>query len=273
MSDLRAFLAERAIDGRVAWTDQVAAMDAFGLSCAEAERAILDAALLPARYQRNQAMLTTGQQRQLFDSVVAVAGLGGLGGYIIEELARLGVGSLVAIDPDVFVEHNLNRQLLSAPSSLGISKVDQAVARVAGINPAVTVRGVRATLTEYNARDVLTGATVVADALDSAAARLDLAAACRVLDLPFVHGAIGGWYGNVTTVWPGDSTLDRLYPDGTGGRGIESDLGNPSFTPAIVGSLQVAEICKVLLGIGEPLRQRILSVDLFHMEVHQIRLE
>ena len=78
-------------------------------------------------------------QLRLFRSRVAVIGCGGLGGYLIEQLARLGVGTLVLVDPDVFEEHNLNRQLLSSPAHLGIPKVDVARERVAAINPAVTV--------------------------------------------------------------------------------------------------------------------------------------
>jgi molybdopterin/thiamine biosynthesis adenylyltransferase len=57
------------------------------------------------------------------------------------------------------------------------------------------------------------------------------------------------------------------------GKGIEKELGNPSFTPAVVASLQVAEVCKLLLGKGELLRRRKLCVDLLDMEMHEIRYE
>jgi tRNA A37 threonylcarbamoyladenosine dehydratase len=91
------------------------------------------------RYQRNQHTLTVYDQLKLFRSRVAVIGCGGLGGYVIEEMARLGVGTIYAIDPDIFQEHNLNRQLLSSPASLGRAKVEMAAARVAEINPATTL--------------------------------------------------------------------------------------------------------------------------------------
>jgi molybdopterin/thiamine biosynthesis adenylyltransferase len=86
-----------------------------------------------------------------------------------------------------------------------------------------------------------------------------------------VHGAIGGWYGHVTTIYPGDSAIDKIYPQQTG-RGIEQELGNPAFTPAVIASLQVAEVCKVLLGAQGQLRHRQLVVDLLHMEIHEVAL-
>jgi molybdopterin-synthase adenylyltransferase len=121
------------------WACQLAAAEKFQVSVAEVEGITLGLGLLPARYQRNQQTLTVYDQLKLFRSRVAVIGCGGLGGYVIEELARLGVGTIYAIDPDTFQEHNLNRQLLSSTANLGRAKVEIAAARVAEINPATTL--------------------------------------------------------------------------------------------------------------------------------------
>jgi molybdopterin/thiamine biosynthesis adenylyltransferase len=85
-----------------------------------------------------------------------------------------------------------------------------------------------------------------------------------------VHGAIAGWYGHVSTQLPGERTIEKLYRGATEAKGIEQELGNPSFTPGLVASLQVAEACKVLLGVGVPLRGRHLHVDLWSMEIVEI---
>jgi len=270
---LRAFLAEKADGDLLAWLDQAEAMRRFHLSCAEAEAAILEAGFLPKRYQRNRRMISADQQRQLFRSSVAVVGCGGLGGYLLEELARIGVGHLVAIDPDVFEEHNLNRQLLSSPATIGQGKTLAAVQRVAEVNPAVSVRPVQAAFAPADAGRLLAGVHAVADALDSIQTRLDLATACDRLNIPLVHGTIAGWFGYVTTVFPGEDTLRRLYSGWSGGKGIEADLGNPSFTPAVVASLEVAEIVKVLLGTGTLLRKRVLCVNLLDMEMESIPMD
>jgi molybdopterin/thiamine biosynthesis adenylyltransferase len=191
---------------------------------------------------------------------------------VLEELARLGVGQIVAIDSDCFEEHNLNRQLLSTPGTLGQAKVAAAVQRLAEINPAVTVKPVQDLLTRANGRDLLDGADCVVDAVDNVTARLDLEAICSELSIPLVHGAIAGWYGHVATVYPGEGTLQKLYRHWTGGKGIEQQLGNPSFTPALIASMQTAEVCKVLLGLGTPLRNRQLSFNLLDMEVEEVPL-
>jgi molybdopterin-synthase adenylyltransferase len=252
------------------WRCQVEAAELFGLSLAQVEEAILAAGLLPARYQRNRKMLTTEQQRRLFQSRVAVVGCGGLGGYIIEELARLGVGTITAIDPDVFEEHNLNRQLLATPSLLGCAKAEAALRRVMEINPAVTLLPVREALNKGNGRELLGCVQVAVDALDNVVARLDLADVCAELEIPLVHGAIGGWYGQVLTQFPGDTTLRKILAGRGEGQGVEKHLGNPSFTPAVVASLEVAEVCKLLLGVGSPLRHRKVAVNLLEMEFTEV---
>jgi molybdopterin-synthase adenylyltransferase len=272
MDELQKYLKSRAEGDLLSWTTQLAAVERFEISVPEAEEAIFASGLLPARYQRNRRMLTTSQQLQLFRSRVAVIGCGGLGGYIIEELARLGVGQIVAVDPDVFEEHNLNRQLLSTPANLGQSKVGAAAARVAAVNPAVTFVQFREAFGPDNGKVILNGCNTAVDALDSITVRLQLADTCDELGIPMVHGAIGGWYGQVATQFPGDESLRKIFQGWVEGKGIERDLGNPSFTPAVVASLQVAETAKILLGSGRMLRSSHLVIDLLEMEIQEMPL-
>jgi molybdopterin/thiamine biosynthesis adenylyltransferase len=272
MTALQTFLKENAVGGLISWQLQQRAAAKFQLTVTEVEKVILQAELLPARYQRNQQMISTAQQLQLLQSHVAVVGCGGLGGYILEELARLGVGQIVAIDPDVFEEHNLNRQLLSSIEQLGTAKTDAAFQRIAEINPAVKVRPINLAFGKENGQDMLAGVDLVIDAVDNVPTRLDLAEVCCQINVPMVHGAIAGWYGQVVTVYPGEDTLQKLYAKWNGGKGIEANLGNPSFTPAVVASLQVAEACKLLLGQGRPLRKKMLSVNLLDMQFDEIPL-
>ena len=270
MEELNRFLQEHAEGDLLPWLAQNAAAERFGLPLAQIEATALAAGLLPARYQRNRQAISVNQQLTLFRSRVAVIGCGGLGGYVIEELARLGVGTIIAIDPDVFEEHNLNRQLLSSPATLGRAKVEAAAARVAEINPAVTLIPIRDHYAPENGTELLRDAQVVVDALDSIPARLALAETCAGLGVPLVHGAIGGWYGQVTTQFPGDDTLQKLYSRWVEGKGVEQQLGNPSFTPALVASIETAEVCKILLGEGILLRNRKLSINLLDMEFEEV---
>jgi molybdopterin/thiamine biosynthesis adenylyltransferase len=270
MDSLPVFLRDQADGQLLPWLRQVEAAERFGVTLARVEEAALEQGILPARYQRNREAISVGDQSTLFRSAVAVVGCGGLGGYVVEELARLGVGRIVVIDPDVFEEHNLNRQLFSSPANLGLAKVEAAFVRISEINPAVTLVPVQAALSPENGTALLGGCQVAVDALDSIQVRLELADVCAGLNIPLVHGAIAGWFGHVTTQFPGDDTLRTIYRTWKAGKGIEQRLGNPSFTPALVASLEVAEVCKLLTGQGTPLRGRQLMIDLFSMELHII---
>ncbi len=270
MDGVEDYLRAHASGDLLPWSAQVEAGHQFGLPLCQIEEAALAIGLLPARYQRNRQGITVSQQHCLFLSRVAVIGCGGLGGYVIEELARLGVGTIIAIDPDIFEEHNLNRQLLSTPATIGRAKVEAAAARVADINPAVTLFPVRAAYSPENGHELLRDAQVIVDALDSIPTRLALAKTCTELGVPMVHGAIGGWYGQVATQYPGDDTVQKLYSRWVSGKGVEQQLGNPSFTPPLVASIEVAEVCKILLGEGKTLRNRKLFVNLLEMTFEEI---
>ena len=272
METLPIYVHEHADGQLLPWKFQVEAAERFGVTLAQVEEVALEREILPARYQRNRTIIAVRDQLTLFRSSVAVIGCGGLGGYVVEELARLGVGKIVVIDPDVFEEHNLNRQLFSSPANLGTAKVAAAAGRIAEINPAVNLVPIQAAFSPEYGTALLDGCQVVVDALDSIQVRLELADVCTAQNIPLVHGAIAGWFGHVTTQFPGDDTLQTIYRSWRSGKGVEQTLGNPSFTPAVVASVQVAEVCKLLLGQGMPLRGRQLTIDLLAMEMHVISL-
>lgn len=272
MQDILHFLRQQETEGFLPLSAQKTAAEQFNLPISQIERLALTEGILPSRYQRNRETISTEQQLILCKSNVAVIGCGGLGGYIIEELARIGVGGIVAVDPDVFDEHNLNRQLLATTDLLGRKKVEAAVKRVAEINPAVELKPVPILFNEDNAQDILQGINVAVDALDSIPTRLQLAEKCAKNNIPLVHGAIAGWDGRVTTQFPGEKTLQQIYSQTKNETGIETRYGNPSFTPALVASIEVAEVIKILLHTGTPLRNRYLAIDLFHNEFTEIPL-
>jgi len=272
MDSLPIFIRDHADVQLLSWDRQIEAATRFGATLAQVEEIALERGILPARYQRNRQAISVSDQLTMFRSCVCVVGCGGLGCYVIEELARLGVGKIVVVDPDVFEEHNLNRQLFSSPTNLGTAKVNVAASRIGEINPAVTLIPVQAAFSLKNGVSLLDGCQIVVDALDSIKVRLDLAAICTSKSIPLVHGAIAGWFGHVATQFPGDPTLKTIYQTWESGNGVEQQLGNPSFTPALVASLEVAEVCKILLGQGTPLRGRQLMIDLFSMEMQVVTL-
>lgn len=223
------------------------------------------------RYERNLFSLSLEEFEKLREKKVCVVGCGGLGGYIIEMLGRLGIGQITAVDKDVFEESNLNRQILSDMNSLGKSKALKAKERMELVNPDVRIIAVKEAFSEKNGKDILMGNDIVVDALDDIKVRLLLEEIAEKVGIPMIHGAIAGWYGQVTTVFPGDRTLRRIYT-GAGNKGIEVQLGNPSFTPALVAAIQVSEAVKVLIGRGEILRNKLLFINLLDHEYFTINL-
>ncbi len=219
----------------------------------------------PYRYIRNRDILSREEQLKLADSRVAVVGSGGLGGTVILLLARIGVGYLTVVDHDVFDETNLNRQAVSTMSNIGDPKAEEARKMVEEFNPAVEVQSCPVRIDLATAPDILSNVDVVVDALDNVPDRLTLEEAARKLGIPFVHGALAGFDGQVMTVFPEDQGLKLLYgtdiPKGDPQR-PEAVLGVPAITPSIVATLQVMEALKILLNRGKILRNRMLHIDL-----------
>ena len=218
-----------------------------------------------ARYARNLPALTEEECLILRSKLVLVVGCGGLGGHIIDQLARIGIGGIRAVDGDVFEETNLNRQLLSEVPLLGTGKAKSAADRVHRVNPDVTMEFVDAFLTEENAAELLAGCDAVLDALDNIESRKILASACENAGIPYVYGAISGWVAQAALSKPGDMLIEALYPDG-----IEiPDKSVLSFTPALCASLQTSLCVKYL--VGRPVEAgTVYYFDLLNLEYETI---
>lgn len=230
------------------------------------------------RYEKNFNMLSTSEQVKLKQSNVCVVGCGGLGGYIIEMLARLGVGNITVIDGDRFETSNLNRQLNANEENIGLSKALEAQKRVNLINSEINVKAIAGFVTEKNASMLLEQHDVIVDALDNIEMRFVLETTCTALNIPLVYGAIAGWFGQVATILPGDCLLEKIYPSyhkeqAYQKKGAEKSIGNPSFTPALVASIQVSEVLKILINRGVLLHNRLLLIDLLNQEIEHISFD
>lgn len=249
-------------DGKnISLVTEKACADIFKIPLTKVRHLVFKIGLMPICYKRNMNSISVDEQYRLFKSKVAVVGCGGLGGYIISQLARLGVGTIKAIDGDAFEEHNLNRQVFSRIDTLGKDKAHVIRDEINNINCLTTLIPVSAGLDETNCKELVSDVDVVADALDTIKTRLILARCCKQMGLPLVHGSIGGWYGQVSVQYPDDDCLINLF-EGRSDKGIEEEMGNLSFLPAMVASIQVAEITKILLSKEPSLRKKLLAIDL-----------
>ena len=226
---------------------------------------------IPNRYDRNKIALSEEECLALAGKRIAVVGCGGLGGLVIEALARIGVGYLRVIDGDVFEESNLNRQLLCTEDALGREKALVAAERIRAVNSEVKVESVVAFLGEGNALALLADVDCVVDCLDNLEARFWMAHACQNLGIPVVYGAIAGWFGQVCTVYPGDLAFVNIYGEPYG-ESQHRKLGNLPFTAYSISAIQAAEAVKVVLGRSGQIRNRLLMVDLLDGSVDEMEL-
>ena len=237
---------------------------AAGCPVRSVELLMLQEGVVPLRYTRNLGTVGMAEQMSLLRATVAVVGQGGLGGYVTEALARVGVGCLILIDGDSFEESNLNRQILGTEALLNVPKVEAARQRVVEINSSVDVITHAEWINAENASRLLEGADVVVDGLDRIPMRLTLQASAQAMGIPMVHGSIAGFLGQIMTICPGDAGLVALY----GGleelpeRGLETQLGVLAATPMAVAAWEAQEVVKILTGLGQPLRNKLLTLDM-----------
>jgi len=245
-----------------------------GIVPSQIEIAALEQGIIPRRYLRNMGTIGWEGQAKLLRSTVAVVGAGGLGGTIVELLARHGIGRIIVIDGDRFTEDNLNRQLLSTEENLSEYKAITAAKRVREINSSVSVTSYTERLTGENARELINGAQVVVDGLDNMPSRFAVEEACRDSGIPFVHGTIAGFSGQLMTIFPQDMGLCSIYgePHNVPEWGMEVVMGNPSATPTLIAAWQVQEVIKIITGIGKPLRNRLLMIDTIEGIAEEIEL-
>ncbi|EFK05536.1 ThiF family protein [delta proteobacterium NaphS2] len=249
----------------------------FGCSLRSVYETALNAGVCPYRYIRNRESISMEEQLRLSKSQVAVIGSGGLGGPILLLLARMGIGRLVAVDPDCFDETNLNRQALSSVPDLGRPKSEVAARVLKDVNPATDVKVYQDRLDGENAETILDGSKVVVDALDNVPDRFTLQGAARSLNIPLVHGAVAGFEGQLMTIFPEDRGFSLLY--GTGAveadreRSPEALLGVPAVTPTFVATLEAMEVLKILLKRGRPFRNAMVHVDMEAGEMNRFSFE
>jgi tRNA threonylcarbamoyladenosine dehydratase len=174
---------------------------------------------------------------------VCVVGIGGVGSWAAEALARSGVGRLTLIDLDHVAESNLNRQVLALESTLGAAKVDAMRMRIADIAPACDVTGVDEFVTPENASAIVPPDAIVVDAIDQVRAKAALVALCRERGQPvIVCGAAGGRHDPLRLHRDdlarirGDALLSSLRARLRREHGFTRDAGRDFGVPAIHSS-------------------------------------
>ena len=229
------------------------------------------------RYQRHLLVPEVGEEGQLklLDAKVLLLGAGGLGSPAALYLAAAGVGTIGIIDMDVVDESNLQRQVLHNVDRVGDRKVDSAKKTLTALNPDVNVVTYDTRLGADNVMEVLDGYDVVVDGADNFPSRYLLNDASVKLGIPVVHGSIFRFEGQITVFDPRNGPTYRdMLPEPPPPEMAPScaEAGVLGVLPGIVGSVQALEAIKLILGVGDSLRGRLVAFDALEMSFREFKL-
>ncbi len=230
------------------------------------------------RYSRHLLLPEVGEagQQKLMGAKVLMLGAGGLGSPAALYLAAAGVGTIGIVDMDVVDESNLQRQILHNLDRVGERKVDSARKTLELINPDLVVNTYDTRLGADNILDILEGYDVVVDGADNFPSRYILNDASVKLGIPVVHGSIFRFEGQITVFDPLDGPTYRdLLPEPPPAELAPScaEAGVLGVLPGIVGSIQALEAIKIILGLGDSLRGRLLAFDALEMTFREYKLQ
>lgn len=229
------------------------------------------------RYSRTALLIGENGVERLKKSRVAVFGVGGVGSFTVEALARLGVGKLTLVDPDTVAPSNLNRQLIALHSNIGKYKVDAAKERILDINPEAEVEALRLFYLPEKAQEFdVTRFDCIVDAIDTVSAKIDLIVRAKNAGVPIISSMGTGnklhpemlELSDIskTTVCPlarvmrrelrarGINSLDVVYSKEEAIKPREDiflengkkTVGSVSFVPSVAGLLIASKVCEIL---------------------------
>lgn len=228
------------------------------------------------RYSRHLILPGVGEdgQKKLKESRVLVVGAGGLGSPLCMYLAAAGVGTIGIADFDRVDESNLQRQILYREEDIGMLKVQAAKKNLEAMNSGISVHAIEEGLTRENAKRLVSGYDVIADATDNFYARYLLNDTCMAMGKPDVYGAICEYSGQVAVFTPDGPCLRCLNPEPPASwENLDfKKFGVLGALPGLVGCIQASEVLKILLNIGERLTGRMLLIDTLTMRTEELSL-
>ncbi len=217
------------------------------------------------RYSRHIVLRGVGGegQQKLKTARVLVIGAGGLGSPVIAYLAAAGVGTLGVVDHDTVSMSNLQRQMIHRTEAVGQAKVESAGQFVTALNPFVSLVGHAERLEAANAGRLIAAYDLVIDGTDNFDTRRIVAEAAEAAAKPLVSGAVSMFDGQVTVFLPGHRRFRDLYPDTPDAEDLPACevVGVLGAVTGVIGTLMAMEAIKLIVGLGEPLVDRLLLYD------------
>ncbi|MEX2234053.1 MAG: ThiF family adenylyltransferase [Cyclobacteriaceae bacterium] len=235
------------------------------------------------RYSRHLVLQDFGIEKQLKlkEAKVLVIGAGGLGCPALLYLTAAGVGTIGVMDGDKLDVSNLQRQILYTVQDIGKNKAESAVARLALMNPLIALKSYPLRLTSQNALSIVAGYDLVMDGTDNFPTRYLINDCCVLLNKPFVYASILQYEGQAAVFNFCDkqgifsANYRDIFPEPPSAESIPNceQAGVLGVLPGLLGCIQANEAIKIITGIGEPLRNRLLILDSATMQQTIIRIK
>lgn len=226
------------------------------------------------RYKRHLLLAEVGieGQKKLLNAKVLCIGAGGLGCPIAQYLAAAGVGTIGLVDIDVVSPSNLQRQILFGMSDIGEPKVAAAAKRLKDLNPDVKVIQHKELVSAANVMDLIADYDFIIDGTDNFPTRYCVGDACVILGKPNIYGSIFRFDGMVTIFAPHLKNPETgeagpcyrcLYPEPPDPGTVPScaEGGVIGVLPGVIGTIQAAEVVKLITGIGKPAIGKLMTYD------------
>ena len=231
-----------------------------------------------SRYSRHLSLPEVGYegQRRLRTGAVLIVGVGGLGSSAALHLAAAGVGRIGLVDFDTVEVSNLQRQVLYNTQDEGRPKVEAAAERLQALNPFVKLGSQLRELTEENVNELIDGYDLIIDGTDTFKTRYVINQACATKQVPNVSASINQFSGHVSVYSArGGPCYQCLFraPPALEEAPTCGDAGVLGAVPGLIGLIQATEALKLLLGIGDSLIGKLLTVDALRMAFHVLSFD
>jgi len=232
------------------------------------------------RFSRQLVLKNIGPkgQKKILLSKVLIVGIGGLGCPAAENLVRAGIGTIGLIDNDIINLSNIHRQSLFSSKDVKKLKVSVAAKKLKEINPLTKIETYKSRLNKKNIENIIKNYEIVIDGSDNFKTKFLINDCCIKLKKKLITGAISKFDGHIFTFDFKDkrtASLKNFYQE----KEISDDILNCEFegvlgtTATIVGTTQANEALKMIMEIGQNLKNQILIIDLLNLNFRKVKFK
>lgn len=223
-----------------------------------------------SRYERQLEIIQESGQKALSDASATIVGLGGLGSPAATYLAAAGLGKLFLIDHDNASRSNLNRQFLHREKDLSRRKTNSAREKLSQLNSDITIETSNVKLTPSSKKD-LPESDLIIGSLDNFRARYLVNEYAVEEGIPYIHGAVEGFEGQLTTIISGKTPCLRcIFPENPPDRKEIPVLGT---TAGVIGTMMANEAIKYVTGKGSLAGNELILVDLANNKFERVNIK